>query len=236
MGIFPIIMNVLQFWLIDSIVKASAAVALPPDSRRSSFDEQERESLFVASDSEDDSGGRPRYDIENPRSLSRSSSRSHVHDNMKSHLSVSDESKSAGSSSSGMAIESRDSIAMHAYPPSVASTSTYHSSTPPTGGSPKPTRRAFRRRSPPPPLRLDPPVLPAIGPSQVVPLLQPTKSTRSRDDGGKRAILDESNQKWTETWGDADDWANRVGEEEWTGRRMEQTRDALNATVVHAAA
>ncbi|EJD48536.1 hypothetical protein AURDEDRAFT_112966 [Auricularia subglabra TFB-10046 SS5] len=66
MGIFPIIMNILQFWMIDSIVKASAAagaVALATPS-----DELEREPMFaVASDDEDDDAseakppGRPRH-------------------------------------------------------------------------------------------------------------------------------------------------------------------------------
>jgi STIMATE family len=213
MGIFPIIMNVLQFWLIDSIVKASVAVALPVDSRRSSLDDPERETLFVASDDEDDSGVRPRYDIENPRPLSRSSQ---THDNRETRSST---SASSGQSTLVHAKEARDSVSMHAYPPSVASTSTIRSSTPQDDTSPKPTRRPFKRRSPPPPLRLNSP------PVATVPIALPVQQPQ-----------DQSNKKWTESWDESDDWANRVGEEEWTGRRMEQTRDALNATVVHAVA
>jgi len=73
MGLFPIIMNILQFWLIDSIVKASeqpGSLALP-DSRTS----QDREPLFQASDSDDEDDstiGRPKYDIENPAPPSES--------------------------------------------------------------------------------------------------------------------------------------------------------------------
>ena len=66
MGIFPIMMNILQFWLIDSIVKSSpaASVALPTVTPRSSADgehEHEHEPLFRASsDDEDDEGADPR--------------------------------------------------------------------------------------------------------------------------------------------------------------------------------
>ena len=79
MGIFPIIMNVLQFWLIDSIVKASAhhaAVALPDDATDDLTPEDEP--LFQLSDDEGDGdeGDAPRiHDVENPRPLDRSQSR-----------------------------------------------------------------------------------------------------------------------------------------------------------------
>jgi hypothetical protein len=73
MGLFPIIMNILQFWLIDSIVKASGqsdSLALPE-----SGTSQDREPLFRASESDDeddDTIGRPKYDIENPPPQSES--------------------------------------------------------------------------------------------------------------------------------------------------------------------
>ncbi|KIP08330.1 hypothetical protein PHLGIDRAFT_69509, partial [Phlebiopsis gigantea 11061_1 CR5-6] len=56
MGVFPIIMNIVQFWIIDSIVKASAqsaSVALPTDSTRNSLADDE-EPLFRASMDDDD--------------------------------------------------------------------------------------------------------------------------------------------------------------------------------------
>ncbi|KAI0278616.1 vacuolar membrane protein-domain-containing protein [Russula aff. rugulosa BPL654] len=51
MGLFPIFMNVVQFWLIDSIVKASGntETALP-------FDQSDREPLFHSSDGDGDDG------------------------------------------------------------------------------------------------------------------------------------------------------------------------------------
>lgn len=77
MGVFPILMNVLQFWLIDSIVKAST---LPPSTPapRSPL-HHEHEPLFQDPDSDDEDSMRP-DDIEAQRSASslglRSASRS----------------------------------------------------------------------------------------------------------------------------------------------------------------
>ena len=75
MGLFPIIMNVLQFWLIDSIVKAhTPPLTLTDDT--SGNGSSDREPLFQAEDSDeedetlDDSGSTPpKYDAENPEPL-----------------------------------------------------------------------------------------------------------------------------------------------------------------------
>ena len=77
MGLFPIIMNVVQFWLIDSIVKAHAPpVALDDDSSRLGAYDGDREPLFQAegSDEEDETADEsesapPKYDIETPEPL-----------------------------------------------------------------------------------------------------------------------------------------------------------------------
>ena len=82
MGLFPILMNVLQFWLIDSIVKGSsnnyAPLTLVSETPRGSLD-PDSEPLFRASedDDDDDDGFSARHDIENPipRAISRSRSR-----------------------------------------------------------------------------------------------------------------------------------------------------------------
>ena len=55
MGLFPIAMNIVQFWLIDTIVKGSSnytPLALTSDSPRGSSD-SDREPLFQASDDDD---------------------------------------------------------------------------------------------------------------------------------------------------------------------------------------
>jgi hypothetical protein len=52
MGLFPIIMNVLQFWLIDSIVKAHVPpLALTDDTSRLGVHDDDREPLFQADSS-----------------------------------------------------------------------------------------------------------------------------------------------------------------------------------------
>ena len=73
MGLFPIIMNVLQFWLIDSIVKAhTQPLALTDDTPRLDARDGDREPLFRADSSDEDetadeSGSTPpKYDVENP--------------------------------------------------------------------------------------------------------------------------------------------------------------------------
>lgn len=77
MGLFPIVMNVLQFWLIDSIVKAHAPpLVLTEDSSPLGADGGDREPLFQAdgSDEEDETvdqpgSAPPKYDAENPEAL-----------------------------------------------------------------------------------------------------------------------------------------------------------------------
>ncbi|KZW04468.1 hypothetical protein EXIGLDRAFT_636054 [Exidia glandulosa HHB12029] len=56
MGIFPIVMNILQFWIVDTILKASAAVG--PVALDSPFNEdEEREPIFAVAGSDDEDGG-----------------------------------------------------------------------------------------------------------------------------------------------------------------------------------
>jgi hypothetical protein len=229
MGIFPIIMNVLQFWLIDSIVKASnpTSVALESDTPGLYPD---REPLFVASDDDDDDTDYRRRDIENPRPNARSHSPRRSNDKPYSSSSTPEEHKSSSASTSD---QQRD----HSYPPSLSgsmvSTSSNQSSV-----APKPARNLLKkanRRAAPAPLSLRTAHQPAVNsPSlsagisaahqavphvPMIPIIAPIP----------KVVANDSNQAWAETWDDSDDWANRVGEEEWTGRRLEQKKDTLNS-------
>ena len=77
-------MNVLQFWLIDSIVKAQAPLSVSTDdpSGRGSSD---REPLFQADDSDgedetvDELESTPKYDVENPEPLAGATMTSTTH-------------------------------------------------------------------------------------------------------------------------------------------------------------
>lgn len=85
MGLFPIVMNVVQFWLIDSIVKAHAPpLALTEDPSR--HDTGDREPLFQAdgSDEEDETVDEsecapPKYDVRDPESLTGATTTSKTH-------------------------------------------------------------------------------------------------------------------------------------------------------------
>ncbi len=66
MGIFPIIMNIIQFWLIDSIVKASSAISLDSASSDPNDDEHQQPLFGASSDDEDEEAYKP-GDIENQR-------------------------------------------------------------------------------------------------------------------------------------------------------------------------
>lgn len=68
MGIFPIGMNILQFWIVDTILKASAGAG--PVALDSPFaDDLEREPIFAvaASDDEDDDSKPPKRPVSRPR-------------------------------------------------------------------------------------------------------------------------------------------------------------------------
>lgn len=232
MGIFPIMMNVLQFWLIDSIVKASAhpaAVALPDDATDDL--QPENEPLFQLSDDEDEedegNGGRIRqvHDVENPRPpLDRSQSRPSERElsplNEHKLRSTSKQPSASGSStlqSNVVDSSTAESEAMdiHAYPPSntvtpQSSVSSHRAS------SSRGSSRA--RRSPPPPLALRPrsPAPLAINETPQIP------SAAGEAHHHHQHQHHEVNEKEWEAWDDnEEDWADRVGEEDWTGRRIE---------------
>ncbi|KAH9833660.1 vacuolar membrane protein-domain-containing protein [Rhodofomes roseus] len=232
MGLFPIMMNIIQFWLIDSIVKSSqaAAVALPTLTPRSSTDgEHEHEPLFRASsDDEDNDGAFPaRHDIENPRPRSRSLSAD------ADRLGLPDEPKSLGSGTSTAVgstpgtpkpkpIDIKRGVEAHAYPPSLAGSSVDTSSSAASslhGRSRSP--RAKRKHSPPPALPLQP-----MSPQAE---RQATRRhTHSDSLTPKPADTQYDEKEWAD-WGDeGDNWAERVGEEEWTGRRMEARKGELD--------
>lgn len=148
MGLFPIAMNVLQFWLIDSIVKAASqdSELLPNSSPRLSAD---REPLFSATGSDDeDEGHEPTrgLDIENQLNT-HSQSQSIRSKNMSG-----DEQKYMSSRASSNEPEEVEDA--HAYPPlSTSAGSSIISHEIPRSRSVTP-RRTQRKRSPPPPLQL----------------------------------------------------------------------------------
>lgn len=160
MGLFPIAMNVLQFWLIDSIVKASAGpLTLDPDLEGPTQPDQEP--LFSTPSDDEDDDHRPiarRADIENQ--IHTRPSHASIDTHSKSYTTGmttpdDDEHKSIDTAPKGQAHDH------HAYPPSLSSsfTSTSSSShtpprskrlTNPISRSQSPALHPFRRPKTPP--------------------------------------------------------------------------------------
>ena len=230
MGVFPIVMNVLQFWLIDTIVKGSntASLTLGSESRRHSLD-PDSEPLFRGSDDEDDDEGFParRYDVENPRprSISRSRDPERLLPGEPKSL-ASGTSTVIPSGSSSPAPKPIDTgVSVHAYPPAGAGASPTSASSSRSSSSLSSTRTgSSRRREPPAPLTLKPH-------KASHPNIEISRSALPEQEEVRR----DDDEKWA-AWGDEDedDWAERVGEEEWTGRRLEATKDAVDDVWRHS--
>ena len=229
MGLFPIAMNILQFWLIDSIVKASedTSFTLQSDTPRHSHGDSQREPLFgVPSDDEDedDAGTLSRHDVENPRTRTRSRDVNDV------SMTAENKSETSGTTTPGVS-EGGTSVPLHAYPPNVDSTGTSTPSSSRKGSiSPQPGEPKHKyKRSIPAPLRIQTSPQPAVNSPD------PPSNRRSKPSPvGKRipesiptAIKQEPDKDWA-AWDDSDDWANRVGEDDWTGKRLEHKKNGLS--------
>lgn len=222
MGLFPIIMNILQFWLIDSIVKAAAEspVTLESDSQQNLYDDNDvRAPLFnVPSDDEDEDGPGPRHDIENPRSAREENKHN-------AGSTTSDELKSTGSSTSHAPIEGELSVTAHSYPPSMSPPSRRGSMSPPAVGSVHKYKRSV-----PAPLSLQTAHQPAINSPNPTTAKTPL-SFQTMPEPAVPMILAtveaDSSKDWESSWDDSDDWANKVGEDDWAKRR-EHKKAALS--------
>ena len=190
MGLFPIFMNVVQFWLIDSIVKASGNIetALP-------FNQSDREPLFHSDDDGDDGDG------DDARG---------VGDAIATPAKRDIEAQTQGQ----VQLLRRSTDSSHTYPPRHDDSSTltptvHHGSlSPPPSLNGKISSR--RRRPSPAPLLPRSPMPPALNspdPSSETSLAGADADRRPKED-------------W-QSWDGEGDWVERVGEEEWTGRRAE---------------
>ena len=227
MGIFPIIMNVLQFWLIDSIVKASgnSYVELDDNSSESElYVTQDCEPLFRAPEDEDEDYYRP-SDIENGRARQSSSPPSYD---------VRDKPFITGSTeyNNHYPATTSEQHADHSYPPSLASSM---SST--QGAAPRRANNLGKhsRRAAPAPLTIHNPRTPAINSHSprmspgrdalpqvpTVPLVAPIPRTP--------LLLHPSDgdDAWAETWEDSEEW---VDDRDEKSQGIERTNDARGGT------
>ncbi|KAJ7228262.1 vacuolar membrane protein-domain-containing protein [Mycena pura] len=228
MGVFPIIMNIIQFWLIDSIVKASG-VALDLDTP----DPLDREPLFGAPDDDDENPNvYAEGDIESrPRALQHSHSSPYTSDHSGSsdHLHTPAETKLSGTSTPDQRTQPVD---MHAYPPSLTGSASSASSVSPPqwpvlreATKPKP-----KRRGPPSPIHIRNNHRPAVNSPRQTPKTAPTPAPAPAPAPVTAPAPEiRSEDAWGDSWDDTDDWADKVGDEDWTGRRLEEKKGALSA-------
>jgi hypothetical protein len=192
MGLFPIFMNVVQFWLIDSIVKASGNTEIAPFHQSDSSD---REPLFHSSDDGDDDDNDARG----------------VGDAIATPAKRDIEAQTQGQ----VQLLRRSTDSSHTYPPrhddsdSSTLTPTVHRgslSSPPSNGK----ISSRRRRPSPAPLLPRSPMAPALN--------SPDPSSETSPAG---TDTDRRPKEDWQSWDGEGDWVERVGEEEWTGRRAE---------------
>jgi hypothetical protein len=194
MGLFPIFMNVVQFWLIDSIVKASDNTenALPfnrPDS-------SDREPLFHSSDDDGDD------DHDDARG---------VGDALATPAKRDIEAHTQGQ----VQLLRRSTDSSHTYPPRHDDSPTLTPATVHYGSlSPPPSLSSMissrRLRPSPAPLLPRSPMAPALN--------SPEPSSETSPAGADADRLPK--EDW-QSWDGEGDWVEHVGEEEWTGRRAE---------------
>jgi hypothetical protein len=184
-------MNVVQFWLIDSVVKASgnAEIALnQPDS-------SDREPLFHSSDDDGD-------DDDDARG---------VGDAIAAPAKCDIEAQTQGQ----VQLLRRSTDSSHTYPPRHDDSST---PTPPTVhrgslsllSSLSGVISSRRHRPSPAPLLPRSPMVPALN--------SPDPSSETSPAG---ANADRRPKEDWQSWDSEGDWVERVGEEEWTGRQAE---------------
>lgn len=223
MGLFPIIMNVLQFWLIDSIVKASDASSVALDSNTPDAFDADREPLFAAPpDDDDDDHHHGHADLENQRNTQLDSVPITTHDKLYAHsnTTLDEEYKSHA----GTSEHNSDA---HSYPPSLSS-SLSSNSTSFDSKVPKEAKNLLKkanRRAPPAPLNIHPMTQPAVNSPQLsaAPVTVPrTPMATIRKPSVVAAVIQDD---WAETWDDHDDdWAHKIGEEDWTQQKREDIR------------
>jgi hypothetical protein len=186
MGIFPILMNIIQFWLIDSIVKASSMAAVASDIEQNA--QEDCEPLFEggSDDEHDYNPSRPNPSQRRPSISSFDSRGSDFHDNRSTSTTPED---------SGESSKPED---VHGYPPSLSGSMTSdvsshnkveNSLTKKTIHS-KPASSTLPRSTQPETLQVSGPRNTALQLSA-------------------RASIVKESADWTDSWDDADEWTHR---------------------------
>src|SRR6266545_2193944 len=192
MGIFPILMNIIQFWLIDSIVKASSMAAVALDVEHGV--QHDSEPLFQG-DSDDEENYHPSRSKPPGRRLSNSSSeprRLGIHDNLSFSITTQNDTYP-------------DPAEAHSYPPSLSSSMTSNAPASQTPRIAKNLMKQPKRREHPRSSHSETSHLSGASSISQLP--------------GQHHPVSPENADWTESWDDADEWEHRksssVGNEQW---------------------
>lgn len=203
MGIFPIIMNVLQFWLIDSIVKASIGGENPLDVEHGTY--QDREPLFNAPPEDDDDSPRDISEHRNSRrSISSLDSRGYL-----SHEDLSFDTDATGLDEHKSAASSSKHVDAHNYPPSLSSSMTSNSTSAAGTKAPREAKNLLKktkRREPPSALHLRSTTEEPLSPNSS-PALESMPPTPSPKFLSVSVAQPPEPAEWTDAWDDSNDWA-----------------------------
>jgi len=200
MGIFPIIMNVLQFWFIDSIVKASTGAETPEDVEHGTYHDHEPLFNVPPEDEDDDCSSRDYIsDHRNSRrSISSVDSRSYIsHDDLSfvTDSTSRDEHKSVASASKPIG-------GAHSYPPSSMS------SNPTLAAGSKAPREAKnlvkKKKRHYPVSATEESFPPSISSSIALESIPPTPSPKLL---ALSVAKLQDPAEWTDAWDDSNDWA-----------------------------
>lgn len=197
-------MNVLQFWIIDSIVKAHSAGPVALDIEQ--VNHEDREPLFNAPDDEDDEdSNRAQIPSISQRSFSFESRQSHDNHSFTTDATTAtspEEHKSASGSS-------RRVVEAHEYPPSLSSSFSSNTSTPIS----KPPREAknlqrkSKRREPLSPLRMHPTITKGLSSPQSAGGDVNIPHTPSPTIGPAVELQDRG--EWADAWEDSHEWVKQ---------------------------
>jgi len=183
MGIFPILMNIIQFWLIDSIVKASSMAAVALDIEQNA--QEDCEPLFEggSDDEHDYHTSRPNPSQRRPSISSFDSRVSDFHDNRSTP------------EDSGESSKPED---VHAYPPSLSGSMTSDTS------SHNRVENSFMKKT-----TRSEPASSTISRSTQPETLQISGPRNTASQLSARTSILKGSADWTNSWDDADEWSHR---------------------------
>ncbi|TFK25940.1 hypothetical protein FA15DRAFT_667932 [Coprinopsis marcescibilis] len=199
MGIFPIAMNILQFWLIDSIVKGTTSEPALALDTANPLDDPDREPLFNASDDEDDTSLRRPRDLENQ--ISPHPSQTTFGSEQRSHdtgITTPDNEETKYFKDSETGGRQGDDSDKHSYPPSLSNS--LGSSSSGSGKSAKEAKSLLQQKTrtktaSPSPQRVESHV--QLEPVSLKPIVHTNNHAPQKSDD------------WAVTWDQEDDWAEQ---------------------------